>query len=179
MRLVRAIKVILVVAVTAAAACFTKDSKTPAPGNAPPAQPQKSQSSMTKTPKEECEELMNTILPMAKKLLSEHGEFFPVGGAMQLDGSIAAVATFDGDEHPPSQKVIDSLMEAFRAGAKQKKYKATALVYDIRTVPPGATEKTDAVAIRLDHLGGYSVLVVIPVPPIPHSRSRLRGALRK
>ena len=99
---------------------------------------------MTKMPKEECEDLMNALLPVVKKLLSEHVEFFPVGGTMQTDGSIAFVSTYDGDEHPPSQKVIDSLMEVFRAGAKQKKYKATALIYDIRTIPPEATEKTDA-----------------------------------
>ena len=91
---------------------------------------------MTKMPKEECEDLMNALLPVVKKLLSEHVEFFPVGGTMQTDGSIAFVSTYDGDEHPPSQKVIDSLMEVFRAGAKQKKYKATALIYDIRTIPP-------------------------------------------
>jgi hypothetical protein len=117
---------------------------------------------MTKTPKEECEALMNAFLPFAEKTLAQHGEFYPVGGAMQVDGSIAVVATYDGDDHPPSQRIIVSLMEAFRAGAKQKKYKATALIYDIRTVPPEATEKTDAVAVRLDHVSGYSVLVVIP-----------------
>jgi len=133
-----------------------------APGTSTPADPPKSQASVTRTPKEECEELMNALLPMVKKLLSEHGEFFPVGGTMQADGSIAFVSTYDGDEHPPSQKVIDSLIEAFRAGAMDRKYKATALIYDIRTVPPGATEKTDAVAVRLDHVSGYSVLVVFP-----------------
>lgn len=105
---------------------------------------------------------MNALLPLVKKLLSENGEFFPVGGTMQTDGSIAFVSTYDGDEHPPSQKVIDSLMEVFRAGAKERKYKATGLAYDIRTLPPGATEKTDAVAVRLDHASGYSVLVVFP-----------------
>lgn len=117
---------------------------------------------MTKTPKEECEELMNALLPLVKELLSKNGEFFPVGGTMQADGSTEIVATYDGDEHPPSQKVIDSLMAVFRAGAKERKYKATALIYDIRTLPPGATEKTDAVAVRLDHASGYSVLVVFP-----------------
>src|SRR5258708_30736337 len=104
---------------------------------------------MNSTPKEECEALMNAFLPFAEKMLAQHGEFYPVGGAMQVDGSIAAVATYDGDEQPPSQKIIDWLMEAFRAGAQQKKYKATALISDICTVPPGATEKTDAVAVAL------------------------------
>jgi hypothetical protein len=36
------------------------------------------------------------------------------------------------------------------------------VVYDVRTIPPGATEKTDAIAVRLDHQAGYSVVVMIP-----------------
>lgn len=112
--------------------------------------------------KEECEQLMNFLIPAAQRLLEKHGEFFPLGAAMQADGKIAVVATYEGDEHPPSQRVIDSLTEAFRRGAKDGKYRATGLAYDILTVPPGSKEKTDAVAVRLDHAGGYSVVVVFP-----------------
>ena len=45
---------------------------------------------------------------------------------------------------------------------RQRKYKATGIVYDVKTIPPGATEKTDAIAVRLDHQAGYSVVVMIP-----------------
>jgi hypothetical protein len=93
---------------------------------------------MPGTPKEECEEVMNFLLPFVKKLLTEQGEFFPVGAAMQVDGAIAAVATFDGDDHPASQTVIDSLLDVFRAGAKQRKADGLQVqVQFVRTDPRG------------------------------------------
>ena len=50
--------------------------------------------------------LKNALLPIAKKMLAEHGEFFPCGAVMNLDGKIVNCSASDGDEHPPSQKLI-------------------------------------------------------------------------
>lgn len=33
---------------------------------------------------------------------------------------------------------------------------------DIRTVPPGRTEKQDAIAAAIDHVSGYSIVVIYP-----------------
>jgi len=115
-----------------------------------------------KSPKEETEEILNALMPFAKQMLEKHGEFFPFGGAMLIDGKITMVGMYDGDERPPSQKVIDGLLEGFRAEAKRGRYKAIGIAFDIRTVPPGSTKKTDAVAVRLDHVSGYSVQVAFP-----------------
>ncbi|MEP5763209.1 MAG: hypothetical protein ABJ308_01380 [Halieaceae bacterium] len=111
--------------------------------------------------KEESQELMDAVLPLAEKLLSEHGEFFPYGGAMTPDGKIVSVAAYDGDEHPPSSEIIDMLHKAFHAAAKNKEYKATALVYDVR-VQLANGDPSDALAIELDHESGYSVVVLLP-----------------
>jgi hypothetical protein len=40
------------------------------------------------TPKDDVEKLMNALLPFAEKMLREHGEFYPYGGAMSADGKI-------------------------------------------------------------------------------------------
>ena len=114
------------------------------------------------TAKLECQGLINALLPLAKKMLAQHGEFFPIGGGLQPDGEIAVLAAHEGEERPPSQKLIDSLLATFRQAAAAKTYRATAILFDVRTVPPGATEKTDAVAVRLDHESGYSVIVMYP-----------------
>lgn len=111
--------------------------------------------------KEESQELMDAVLPLAEKLLSEHGEFFPYGGAMTRDGKIVSVAAYDGDEHPQSSEVIDMLQKAFHTAAKNKEYKATALVYDVR-VQLANGESSDAIAIELDHESDYSVVVLLP-----------------
>lgn len=112
--------------------------------------------------KSDSEELMNSLIPFAEKMLSEHGEFFPFGGTMKPDGKIALVAGYNGTEHPPSQKIIDLLHKAFRQAAKAKECKATGLVYDVRVTLPASGEKSDALAIELDHASGYSVLVYVP-----------------
>ena len=112
--------------------------------------------------KEETEAVLNTLIPAATLLLEKNGEMFPIGAAMLSSGKISAVATQMGDEHPSSQKVIDGLNEALRAGARQKLYKATGVAIDMRVLPPGESEKTDALAVRLEHVSGYSVQVILP-----------------
>ncbi len=113
-------------------------------------------------PKEELDELMNDILPFAQKMLSEHGQFFPYGGAITSKGEIIHVGASDGDEHPPSQKLIDVLIESFQAKAKSGEYRATAIVFDVRVKPPLSEQKTDAVQINLDHADGLSVECFLP-----------------
>jgi hypothetical protein len=105
---------------------------------------------------------MNAALPFAKQMLERHGEFFPYGQAMNADGKVEAVATDDGHEHPPSADVIRQLKQAFSAQAKSGKYKATALVYDVRVQLPTTGAKSDAIAVALDHRDNYSVVVFFP-----------------
>ena len=112
--------------------------------------------------KAESQQLMDSVLPLAEKLLIEHGEFFPYGGAMTPSGEIVSVAAYDGDEHPPSSEVISMLQKAFISSAQSGEYKATALVYDVRVPLPETGEKCDAIAIALDHESGYSIVVLLP-----------------
>ena len=114
------------------------------------------------TAKSDVELVLNSVLPFAEEMLVKHGEFFPFGGAMQPDGEILHVNTWDGDERPASNDVIAVLTREFKSGAERGDYKATAIVYDILTVPPGKIEKQDAIAIALDHRNDYSVVVVYP-----------------
>jgi hypothetical protein len=114
------------------------------------------------TPKEECEVLMNALVPFAQQQLSKHHEFYPFGGTMSVDGTIARSASATGEEHPASQPLIEMLEQGFRDGAKRRLYKATAIVVDVRVIPPGKKDKQDAVEVRLDHVSGYSVRVVFP-----------------
>jgi len=114
------------------------------------------------TPKQDCEALMNAVLPFGKQMLTRSREIFPFGGTMSVSGEVAQVAGWSGNERPPSRQIIALLNGGFRDGAALGKYRATALVYDIRVVPPGGTEKQHAIAVNLDHRDGYSVVVVFP-----------------
>lgn len=105
---------------------------------------------------------MNAVLPFGKQMLTRSREIVPFGGTMSVSGEVAEVAGWSGNQRPPSRQIIALLNGGFRDGAALGKYRATALVYDIRVVPPGGTEKQDAIAVNLDHRDGYSVVVVFP-----------------
>jgi len=114
------------------------------------------------TPKEDCEKLMNELLPFAEKTLREHGEFHPFGGAMKPNGEIVHHGAYTGTELPKGQELVDLLMEAFHQSVAKGEYIATAIVYNIRTSPPVETKKTDAICVSLDHRDDYSLNVAFP-----------------
>ena len=113
-------------------------------------------------PKEDVEKLMNELLPFAEKMLREHGEFYPYGGALSADGKIVHKGADTGSQHPESTELINLMIQGFRSDAAQRKYIATAIIHDIRTIPPGQTQKTDAICVSLDHKDNYSVNVIFP-----------------
>jgi len=114
------------------------------------------------TPREQCERLLDSILPLAEKMLKEHGEFYPFGATLKSDGTEAMVAASDDKDRPPSQPLIDLLRSGFKSAAAKRDVIATALAYDVRVTAPGSRSKTDAVAVELDHRDGYSVIVYFP-----------------
>ena len=116
----------------------------------------------TKTQKLELEKLLDVMVPFAKQMLTNHGEFYPYGATMDANGKITSVGGYTGDEQPKSAEVIDLLRAAYRRDGQSSRIMACSLAYDIRTIPPGQTEKADAVAVELDHRDGMSLVVVYP-----------------
>jgi len=115
-----------------------------------------------KSAKVETEELLNAAIPFAERMLSEHGEFLPYAEALGSDGEFVSIGATDGRERPPSADVIQLLRGGLKAGAKSGKYRATALVYDVRIALPSSSTKSDAIAVSLNHRDRYSVLVYFP-----------------
>jgi hypothetical protein len=115
-----------------------------------------------KSAKAEAEDLINAALPFAEKMLGEHGEFFPYAEALGHDGKFVSIGANDGRERPPSKEVIHLLKGGLKAGAKSGKYKATALVYDVRITLPTTGAKSDAIAVSINHQEKYSVLLFFP-----------------
>jgi hypothetical protein len=113
--------------------------------------------------KSDCEKLMNAVLPIAKRMLSEFGEFYPYGGYMKPSGEIVHVGADDEEtDHPKSKDLLYVLRHSFSEMAATSACKATAIVYDVRVVPPGTVEKSDAIEVCLEHVDGYSAEVFLP-----------------
>jgi hypothetical protein len=114
------------------------------------------------TARDDCEELLGSVMPFATELLEKYREFFPFGATMSPQGVISHDGAWTGEEQPPSSEVIELLTRAFHQQAANGELKATAIVYDIRTIPPGKQEKQDAICVALDHRDDLSIHVIFP-----------------
>ena len=126
-----------------------------------------------KAQKAELEKLLEAALPFAEQMLTKHSEFYPYGATMDPTGKISLVGGYTGDEHPKSTEVIDLLKATYRRDGETGKIMACALVYGIKTVPPGQSQKTDAIAVDLDHCDGVSVVMVYPYKVGPDMKVQL------
>lgn len=126
---------------------------------------------MTSRPPEraELDTFLDPLLGFAHDMLKKHGEFYPFGATIGSDGQMALSGADTGNEHPPSQEVIDLLVGGMRAQAKAGNIRAAAICYDIRFRPEGG-EMTDAIAMSLEHTAGDRALVVQP-----YSKGRFTG----
>jgi hypothetical protein len=117
---------------------------------------------MALEPNADCKSLVDAVLPLAKQMLDRKGEFYPYGTAMTADGQIASVAAPEAKERTASIAVIRNLKVAFLAGAKERRFKATALVYKVSVALPQNGKQSDAIAVSLNHRDGSSVKILFP-----------------
>lgn len=108
------------------------------------------------------EELLNGILPFAQKMLADHGSFFPYGSMITKEGEIVSLSATDGTEQPSPAKLIEDLTQAFRAKGQAGELLAAGLCHDVRIQVPGATEKSDAICVALEHATGEAINVFVP-----------------
>jgi hypothetical protein len=113
-------------------------------------------------PKSDCAALIGSVLPFAEQMLSIHGAFIPFGGAMRVDGQIVSIAGYDENEHSQPTSLIALMKAGLVEAARRGEYKATAIVYDVRVELPSSEEKSDAIAVSLNHRDNYSVVVLFP-----------------
>jgi hypothetical protein len=107
-------------------------------------------------------QLLDSLLPLAERMLAERGELPPFGGIMNQTGEIVALGAYDGKEHPRSQNVIEVMTQTLRQRARSGQLRAVGICYDGRTTPPGRTEKCDAVCASLEHRSGEAVNLIWP-----------------
>jgi hypothetical protein len=120
------------------------------------------ESAAVRAQKQESEKLLNAVLPFAERMLSQHRELRPFASALTRDGRIISTHRYASEHRPPLRNAVAVLEKGLQQGADSGRYKATALVVDMLVVPPGRNVQRHAIAMRLDHRGGYSVVVFYP-----------------
>lgn len=113
------------------------------------------------TPKEQCEILLDKLLPFAEEQLKKHHEFYPVAAVMQMDDSVELTDGYDGNEHPESKNVIEKLKQMLKQLAYEGKIKAVGIVWNA-SVGSANGKPTDAIIVSLEHKDDYSVIVGEP-----------------
>ncbi len=106
--------------------------------------------------KADTQKLFDFVLPLAKKLLLENNEFFPFGHIMKPNGEEVNLSASNGEERAKSSELIDLLKNHYVESALAGEIIASALVYDAKI------KGSDAIAVDLDHVAGYSVTVIVP-----------------
>jgi hypothetical protein len=131
---------------------ITHDSPTSVPTSSAP----------IKTQKQECERLLNAVLPAAEEMLFRHRQIHPFAIALTSEGRVISTHRSHDDSRSRSRNAVAVLETGLQQGAASGQYKATALVLDMLVVPPFRDKEHHAIAVRLDHRGGYSVIVFYP-----------------
>ena len=110
------------------------------------------------TPKEQCEVLLDKLLPFAEKQMKEHREFYPFAAVILMDDSIELTGSYNGDEHPESKDVLADLVQIHKHLAAEEKIKVSGIVWNAG-VSSADGKPTDAIIVSLEHKDGYSVIV--------------------
>ena len=106
--------------------------------------------------------LLNDLLPFAERMLAEHREFYPFGGSITPDGRHISTGAKGSSDRPKSQELVDIMANEFRSQASEGKIRAAGICFDVRVVPPGRVDKTDAIQLALEREGGDAVDVFVP-----------------
>ena len=113
------------------------------------------------TSKEECEQLLNALLPFALNQLKKHGEFYPFGAVLLKNDEICLTAVDPGEENPNSTWMINQLNKVHKKQGEQGEIKASGICWDAK-VSLKTGVQSDAVIVSLEHMDHYSVIIGQP-----------------
>ena len=113
------------------------------------------------TPKEQCETLLDKLLPFAENQMKKYREFYPFAAVLLEDDSVELTASYDRNEHPESQAVLEDLKQIHKKLAGEGKIKASGIVWNAGMATPDG-KSTDAIIVSLEHKDDYSVIVGVP-----------------
>jgi len=121
-------------------------------------------------PKATIEKLMTRIVPIAERLLEQHGSFAPYGGALSRGDEVILAGGKSEEDYDCSGDVIESVVDQLQQYAGDGSHHALAMVLDVKMTPPGKSEETDAIRIVLEHETGESLEAFIPYSRSPDGK---------
>ncbi len=112
-------------------------------------------------PADKVDELTGALLGFARRMLDDHGEFFPFAGAVTTSDEIELYAADAGGNHPEAGAVMDVLYEGLIERADSGLIHVSGVCVDVTIATPERGE-TDAVQLSLERAGGEPLEVYLP-----------------
>jgi hypothetical protein len=81
---------------------------------------------------------------------------------MLTSGDIQLAASYLGEEHSDAAELLSLLVDGLRSSASLGEIRAAGVCFDALTIPPGASEKSDAICMKLTHAALDPVDVFFP-----------------
>jgi hypothetical protein len=111
-------------------------------------------------PKEEIEQLLNYLLPVAEEQLNKDGAFLPYAAMLDTDGEVKSVSAESGPEDVGD--LLLALHTELREQAAEGAIRASGIAADVTLTDPDSGDVTDAVQLELDHADTEAVDVYVP-----------------
>jgi hypothetical protein len=112
--------------------------------------------------RDDLNQLLNVLIPFAQQTLGHQGGFLPFAAALSTEGKVEVIAGHPGSEETTAQEIHDVLLEGLKQGARDGKYRATGLCYEVRVRRGDADPGTDAIALALEHSDGTALDLYVP-----------------
>lgn len=124
--------------------------------------PARSQPLPAGTVENDLERLLQTARPFVRHSLLRYGELFPVALVMQPDGTLRYVGLPRTEGSLTPEAAVDFLIRAFGLEAAGGELRACIIAHEALYQPPDGGPAVAAVAFRIDHREGRSVVWYVP-----------------
>lgn len=113
-------------------------------------------------PHAELDQVLNVLIPQAKRLLAKDGEFYPFCAFLEPGVEPAPLKAHGKDEQPTVEEVLARLEAASKGKAQAGEIAAIGICLNAWVTPPDTGERTDAIEVRLEHRDGVAMRVFLP-----------------
>jgi hypothetical protein len=110
--------------------------------------------------KQEVQDLMNALLPLAQQAIGTSGVMAPIAGAVSQHGELQRILPPVSADHPVATAEI--LLETLRDGVAKGAFHAIAILSLVHVYPPGGNVAIQAVQAGLEHADGYAIDIYFP-----------------
>jgi hypothetical protein len=117
--------------------------------------------------------LVDTSLAVARKTLSEQGDFHPFAFFMKADGGLQRLTPKANAALPEPDAMLQLLQQSFRERAAAGECRAVAVVADVVIAVPGGGQ-SDALQIGFEHRSGWCRNFFYPFEKSPEGEIRFQ-----